>query len=690
MKKEPLSGTSNQCATAPACESSGLNDLYLGGDHMERQDGHYLIDKARFTTCDCRGGRPTWEIRASSADVLPNERAWMTWPIFYAKGLPVFILPAAYLPLSDRRTGLLFPQVNFSGRDGVVLSESLFVTLGRSADTTLSYDWFQDRGSRERVEFRVRPSETSDLVMRLGFLQDHKSSLATIIPSIPPVFFPTGGPPNKLRFSGDLNAFADFSPQTALRTSLHLYSDSSLVSDFRSDMAGRAVDDAPSQIAFWQRGAQTLFALDGTYYQDLRFGGEKMFSDKTVYDMKPSDTIHRLGAVTWALAPVSLTNFPLRLSLELETANFSSLGVSWRDWGMDGMPASQLSLPPVTNLSTYETFDGEGNSRLGTGELRRAVRMMVKPTIDIPVRLGSFLEIEGQLFHRQFLYLPHGPLAPDPFTRGLSYASLRASSELTRSFGDQNQFGHLISPFVQVAGAWPGLSSSVSPQFFDWQDRLTQHAVQLIGGFETSLYRNGWLGWSKLINVSLWQGYDLERGRPAQMTGLIKVDQAPVSFDLVLGGDWEKHSLAEVDANLGLQLPGGHSVGISYLYLPSFKDTNSGTLLPLAERTQQEDGLPLGLAALPERAFGDSLHLIDLNGKLQIFESLSLNANANIDLFLKEVIWYGGGIAYNSTCRCFGLALTIRMLRGLKTPDVFLWLDLGVLGAGGTGSNTMF
>ncbi len=684
MKKEPLSGTSNQCTNAAACESSGLNDLYLGGEHMERQDGHYLIDKARFTTCDCRGGKPTWEIRASSADVLPNERVWMTWPIFYAKGLPVFILPAAYLPLSERRTGLLFPQVNFSGRDGVVLSESLFVTLGRSADTTLSYDWFQDRGSRERLEFRVRPSATSDLVLRLGFLQDHKAFVQTILNGT------TSNEKNKLRLSGDLNTFADFSPETALRASLHLYSDSNMVSDFRSDIAGRAVEEAPSQIAFWQRGAQTLFAIDAVYHQDLRFGFERLFSDQTPNEMKPSDTIHRLGAVSWALAPVTLTNFPLRFSLELEAANFSSLGDAWHDWGMDGMPASQLAPPPGTDSSHYSNYDGEGTGHLSTGELRRAVRLMVEPTIDIPVRVGRFLEIEGTLFHRQFVYLPHGTGAPDPFTRGLSYASLRATSEITRSFGDQSQFGHLIAPVIQVAGAWPGLSSSVSPQFFDWQDRLTQHAVQLIGGFTTSLYRNGWLGWSKLINVSLLQGYDLERGRLAQMTGSLKFDQAPVSFELVLGGDWEKHSLAEVDAILGLQLPGGHAVRVFYLYLPSFRDTKSGTLLPLAERTQQEDGLPLGLAALPDRAIGDSLHMIDLSGKLQILDSLSINAGANLDLIIKKVNWYGGGIAYNSSCRCFGLAVTARMIYGQKHPDIFLWLDLGVLGSGGTGSNTTF
>jgi hypothetical protein len=315
---------------------------------------------------------------------------------------------------------------------------------------------------------------------------------------------------------------------------------------------------------------------------------------------------------------------------------------------------------------------------------------MVEPTIDIPVHVGRFLELEGTLFHRQFVYLPHGSLAPDPFMRGLSYASLRATSELTRSFGDQNQFGHLISPFIQVAGAWPGLSTGVSPQFFDWRDRLAQHAVQLLGGFETSLYRKGLLsGWSKIIDVSLYQGLDLERSRLAQMSGALKLDLAPVTFQLLLGGDWNKRSLAEVDATLGLLLSGGHTMRIFYLYLPSFRDTKSGTLLPLAERTQQEDGLPIGLAALPERAIGDSLHMIDLSGKLQIFESLSLTAGANLDLILKKVIWYGGGITYNSDCRCFGVSLSLLMLYGQKYPDVFLWLDLGVLGSGGTGTSKM-
>ena len=471
LKKDRFSLEAAPCANAAECESRGLNNLSIRGDNILRQNDHYKIDHAHFTTCDCSGATPTWEIRSSSADALPNERVWMMWPIFYAKGLPIFALPAIYFPLSERRTGLLFPLINFSGRDGVVLSESLFVTLGQSADTTFSLDWIQDRGFRERLEFRVRPSVTSGVEVRLGVSQDHKAR-----------FLEKDGTtkPNLVRTSGELNAYADFSEQTALRAAVRLYSDSDLYHDFRSDMAGRAAEQAPSQFALWRRSMDQLWAFDATYNQDLRFGMENLFSDRTYYTIKPSDTIHRLGAFSFALAPISLPEVPLRFSLELEAVNYSSFGRSWQDWGKDGMPASQLPLP---NQDQYSKYDGEGHG-LSAGELRRAVRFMVKPIIDIPIRLDRFLELEGTVSHRQFVYIPHGTDAPEAFTRGLSYASVRAFSELSRSFGDQGDIGNVISPVIQVAGAWPGLSTVKDAQFFDWQDRLQQHAVQLIGGIE--------------------------------------------------------------------------------------------------------------------------------------------------------------------------------------------------------------
>ena len=174
------------------------------------------------------------------------------------------------------------------------------------------------------------------------------------------------------------------------------------------------------------------------------------------------------------------------------------------------------------------------------------------------------------------------------------------------------------------------------------------------------------------------------------MIGQLKLEQAPVTFELALGGDWQKHSIAEVESTITFQVRSGHALRVVYFYLPSVTDAASSQLVPLSERTQREDGLPFGLAPLPVRSVGDSLHVIDMGGKLQVLDSLALTAGTNIDLINRFVNWYGGGIAYNSNCRCFGCALTIRMVRGQSIPDVLLFIDLGFLGSGGFGTMNMF
>jgi len=665
VKTDTSPGELAACRTASGLAGAGFNAMRFSGDRLVRDPDHYEVEGARFTACDCGDQAPSWEIRSLRADVRPGERAWLTWPVLYLKGIPVFLFPVAYLPLSERRTGFLFPQVNYSGRDGFVLSESLFVTLGESADTTLTLDWFEDRGFRQRLEFRAVPGRRSRVEARLAYINDEKDEFDH-------------------RASGELDAWIRGTSGGSLRAALRIYSDSDINRDFMSEMAGRAADEAPSAVVLEQRWSHAALWLDAVYHQDLRFANVDLFSSEA------HDTIQRLGALSFNIAPVRLFDFPLELSLEAEIANLSSLSAAWEDWGADGTPDAWepwYSGAPADDRGGDNGPGGERDDTLGDGELRRAFRFLLHPELRLPVFLGRVLRLVSRLGHRQVVYLPHGPRAPDYSSRGTTFAGLGLSTELSRAYGDN--IGHTLAPWVEAAGAFSGLASDEPLVYLDVRDRLMSDAFQLVAGLDSGLYRRAPGGFSQFLYLRLMQAVDLRGNRLGQGAGSVRLTVYPVAAKLLAGYDWEVGKLAEVDSSVELRDRRGDSVRLTYLYMPSHPDA-AGRPLPLSERAQREEGLLFGLDPDPLRGLGETVHVLEGSGRLNVGWGLSLHAGASLDLREEKLSWYGGGIAYNSDCRCWGFSLTVRMLRGQDFPDIFFLLDLAYLGTAGVGTSTRF
>ncbi len=90
-----------------------------------------------FTPCDCEPRdplKPHWSIQSLSADVVLGEGAWLWLPVIRVYGAPVLALPVMYVPLSDRKTGLLPILPSYSALNGWSVPIPVYVTLGRSAD----------------------------------------------------------------------------------------------------------------------------------------------------------------------------------------------------------------------------------------------------------------------------------------------------------------------------------------------------------------------------------------------------------------------------------------------------------------------------------------------------------------------------------------------------------------------------
>jgi lipopolysaccharide assembly outer membrane protein LptD (OstA) len=149
----------------------------MEGDEIIRHaDDSYSFERGMFTTCQCPPGeRDPWQIRAESADVEIGGYGTARNTTFEILGVPVIWLPWMIYPLkSDRETGLLFPHLGYSKRNGFEIGLPFFWAARDNLNVTLTPTWFSTRGYKADVEVEYVYGEHSEGDVTAAFVYDEK------------------------------------------------------------------------------------------------------------------------------------------------------------------------------------------------------------------------------------------------------------------------------------------------------------------------------------------------------------------------------------------------------------------------------------------------------------------------------------------------------------------------------------
>jgi LPS-assembly protein len=125
-----------------------------GAQSVDIQGSVGQMHRSTYTTCD--PSQPIWRLRAPEIDV-DNEEGFGTarnavleigkWPVMY--------MPWFKFPTDDRRqTGLLYPQLGLSGRNGFDYTQPIYLNLAPNYDDTLFPRFMSSRGWMLGNEFR--------------------------------------------------------------------------------------------------------------------------------------------------------------------------------------------------------------------------------------------------------------------------------------------------------------------------------------------------------------------------------------------------------------------------------------------------------------------------------------------------------------------------------------------------------
>ncbi len=138
-------------------------------------DGTYELIDATVTTCD-EAGHKGWAFHARRVKVDPDGNVTARNSIFRIRSIPIFYMPYLRGPAESRprASGLLTPQTSTSTTKGRSLSQSYYHVINRSADVTVTAEYFTKRGMAGAVDFRAVPNENSRVEVTSFFATDRK------------------------------------------------------------------------------------------------------------------------------------------------------------------------------------------------------------------------------------------------------------------------------------------------------------------------------------------------------------------------------------------------------------------------------------------------------------------------------------------------------------------------------------
>ncbi|WP_282270803.1 LPS-assembly protein LptD [Stenotrophomonas sp. PS02298] len=123
-------------------------------DSVDLQGATGQMHHSSYTTCD--PSQPVWKLVAPQIDVDSEEGFGTARNAVLRVGkLPVLYMPYFKFPIDDRRmTGLLYPKISLSGRNGFDYAQPIYFNLAPNYDDTLTPRYMSKRGLMLENEFR--------------------------------------------------------------------------------------------------------------------------------------------------------------------------------------------------------------------------------------------------------------------------------------------------------------------------------------------------------------------------------------------------------------------------------------------------------------------------------------------------------------------------------------------------------
>lgn len=678
-----------------ALEAMGPTTLRVSGNHLKRSESGWQVDALDLTPCDCSASSATWRVHANRAVVnLEGDRVSAFGPAIYVGSVPVLWFPWLSLPLSGRQTGLLVPKPDFGPLNGFSLDWPLFITLGRSADLTLTPGFFTGgtgaygvQGPRLLTEVRYQPSTRAGGRVTLGTLYDFRAQRDPVDAS--------ALDPNRksrgLRFDGSLKHLQTWDDGWGARADGSAVSDGYLFRDITTDVLAREAGYLRSSVSLFRRTDHAYAQVDVTVRQDLTYG-YGLWSTPYVAENSPAfgpNPLQRLPALTLALPERQLAG-PLSASLFVEAARLAPLTGLTGDEGPGafegfgiGDPNQRLSTEclaqrlykpgPIQPLCPAELDvtlgkAGQGDRIYQAGEREARDRLMVFPRVAVRGNAGRFLSADASAGWRQSVWV--GEASGNAGQRGYPVLSAGLETALAKRFGEgEGGLNHKLSPRVEVRAVPLTIGSRPAPyDELDTASGYDRRVWQGMVGLRQRLTREVENQARPLLQLDVGQQVDLRNKTVGEAFAWLESE-----WGLFRGGvgtrfDVGRQRLTQVSAKAELDLGAGRGFWAGY---DNLADEGTGeTARPLDllfGSTQRSPGRAQMIKAGARwqwKTFRASYEMLWLD---QVFTAASMGARPMTAITLTQ---HSASVSWAPACDCWRLDVSATQTLDGSVKDV--------------------
>jgi LPS-assembly protein len=219
-----------------------------GADSINLNGAQGQLNGSTYSTCDPE--QRAWELHARRIDVDSDEG----WGV--ARGatirigkVPVLYAPYIKFPIDDRRhTGVLFPTISNSGRNGFDYRQPIYLNLAPNYDATLTPRYMSNRGLSLAGQFRYlyeggRGVFDGNWMPSDDLMQEHADENPG-----------AGIDPGATRGMARFGAFHNFNRNWQARANLSWISDTRYVEDFSNSLYGGSSSSITSTLGLFGRG----------------------------------------------------------------------------------------------------------------------------------------------------------------------------------------------------------------------------------------------------------------------------------------------------------------------------------------------------------------------------------------------------------------------------------------------------
>jgi LPS-assembly protein len=222
-----------------------------GADRIDMKGAEGALLHSTYSTCDPEDRR--WELRSRRIDFDTDAG----WGVAHGATVrlgkfPVLYVPYLKFPIDDRRhTGLLYPSVSLSGRNGFDYTQPIYLNLAPNYDATISPRYMSDRGILLGGEFRYLYPKGQGVLQGTWMPSDDLLKERALEPGFNPDVNPD---PDASRGMFSFSGSHDVNRNWQARGNLAWISDSRYTEDFSNSLYGQAVASLNSTVGLYGLG----------------------------------------------------------------------------------------------------------------------------------------------------------------------------------------------------------------------------------------------------------------------------------------------------------------------------------------------------------------------------------------------------------------------------------------------------